>query len=376
MLTADDRRMNGMAFLSTANNRRRADWQLYALDQFHRFMRVWDEINERGPASPLLSTDFVLPLIDCFAHATDLIAICRSEDRPIAMAILGPVGTGRWSTRQPVAAPLGLWVATKETDIATILPALLKTLPGFAFMLSVMNQDNRLVCKPPNVGSIGTVGYMKTPATIIDTSFSDYWTGRSQNLKHNLRKSRSRLAREGKTPSLEIVVAPGSIDSAFDEYCIMENAGWKGKNGSSIELHPAMKRFYRKVMANFAQHGNTQIYRYCYDDRLVATDLCIKSHQTLIVLKITYEESEGASSPSSLMREEETRYAVDQQKINRIEFYGPLMDWHQRWATEVRTMYHVNCYRFSFLRVLHEYRVNMRQAPENSAKGVDVTRGA
>jgi len=60
------------------------------------------------------------------------------------------------------------------------------------------------------------------------------------------------------------------------------------------------------------------------------------------------------------------RYVVDKEKLNRIELYGPLMDWHQRWATEVRTMYHVNCYRSNLLRLLHEAETNIRQALANA----------
>jgi hypothetical protein len=53
------------------------------------------------------------------------------------------------------------------------------------------------------------------------------------------------------------------------------------------------------------------------------------------------------------MREEATRTLFDEGRLGRIEFYGRVMEWHLRWTDEVRTMYHVNYYRWPVLRRLH-----------------------
>ena len=36
--------------------------------------------------------------------------------------------------------------------------------------------------------------------------------------------------------------------------------------------------------------------------------------------------------------------------VRRLEFYGPLKEWHTRWTTLVRTIYHANVYRFAQVR--------------------------
>ena len=59
-------------------------------------------------------------------------------------------------------------------------------------------------------------------------------------------------------------------------------------------------------------------------------------------------------SPAFLMRLETFRKLFDERQIKRIEFFGKLMEWHTRWSDEVRTMYHVNYYRWPFLpRIRH-----------------------
>ncbi len=50
-----------------------------------------------------------------------------------------------------------------------------------------------------------------------------------------------------------------------------------------------------------------------------------------------------------LMRQEAFRRIFADTRVRRIEFYGKVMDWHTKWTREIRTMYHLNCYRYSFL---------------------------
>ena len=53
------------------------------------------------------------------------------------------------------------------------------------------------------------------------------------------------------------------------------------------------------------------------------------------------------------MREEAVQRLFDEGRFKRLEFYGRVMEWHLRWTDEVRTMYHVNYYRWPGLRRLH-----------------------
>ena len=83
-------------------------------------------------------------------------------------------------------------------------------------------------------------------------------------------------------------------------------------------------------------------------------DLCIEDGEQIIVLKTTYDESvQGNLSPTLLMREEACRQLFDEGSFERLEFYGKVMEWHTRWTDEVRTLYHVNYYRWPVLARLH-----------------------
>jgi len=85
----------------------------------------------------------------------------------------------------------------------------------------------------------------------------------------------------------------------------------------------------------------------------------------LVVLKTTYDESLRAVSPASLLRFAYFRALFDEGAIRSIEFYGKVMDWHLRWTSDVRTLYHVNAYRWPWVKRLHA-RSRMRQREENT----------
>lgn len=60
------------------------------------------------------------------------------------------------------------------------------------------------------------------------------------------------------------------------------------------------------------------------------------------------------------MRQEAFRKLFEEGQIRRIEFYGRVMDWHTRWSDDVRTMYHVNYYRWPFLPKVRNMAMKLR----------------
>jgi hypothetical protein len=120
------------------------------------------------------------------------------------------------------------------------------------------------------------------------------------------------------------------------------------------------------MLEDACRRGAGSIYRYYFNEQLVAMDLCVEDGASIVVLKTSYDESVPNSlSPTLLMREEACRRLFDEQRFDRLEFYGRVMEWHLRWTEDVRSMYHVNCYRWPGLGRLHallELRARSREA--------------
>lgn len=318
------------------------------------FAAHWRRLHAETGASVLLDWDVVAPLLAEFGSGRELLATCTRAGRTLALAIVVPSRRGAWATFQPPQAPLGLWLQDPGQPLEPLLRGLLQGLPGLPLVFGLTQADPLLAPRPPDAGSIRTLDYIATAHVDVAGSFDDYWKARGKNLRNNLKKQRSRLEREGIATRLQVSRAPEDVAQAVADYGRLESTGWKGQQGTAVHADDAQGRYYRAMLEAMCRRGQGSIYRYWLGEQLVAMDLCVEDGATIIVLKTSYDERIPASlSPALLMREEATRRLFDDGRIRRIEFYGRVMEWHLRWTEQVRTMYHVNYYRWPGLKQLH-----------------------
>ena len=318
-------------------------WHLYPLAEFKHYRESWDSLNRQGANTPLLSSDFVIPLLDYFSSGKEKLAIYSNSQNPAAMAIVTRTKFGVWETLQPSQSPLGLWLQDTASSTTALLSQLRKALPFPTLLIGITQQDPKLLTRPEQSQGLSTLDYIQTAHVAVNGSFEDYWSQRGKNLRQNLNRQRNRLEREGIKPSLKIITAADEIPQAIIEYGKLESAGWKSAGGTAIHIDNNQGKFYRDMLINFCQHNDTLIFQYYYDDQLVTTDLCIKDKHSLIILKTTYDEAITTSSPALLMRQDSFKYIFDEHLVDTIEFYGKVMDWHTKWSDKIRIMYHINC---------------------------------
>ncbi|WP_332875990.1 GNAT family N-acetyltransferase [Massilia sp. S19_KUP03_FR1] len=319
-------------------------WTLMPAAGFGAHARQWDALQAQTVASPMLQADFVAALLDAFSNGDELLAI--SND---AMAIVRPHGRGSWATFQPAQAPLGMWIERPGLDRAGALASLLRALPGVGLVLGLTQLDPLLAPAPDDA-----MEYIQTARITVAGSFVDYWAARGKNLRSNLKKQRAKLTADGVDLRLQTSTRADQMLEAVRDFGRLESAGWKAQAGTAVHLDNAQGRFYSRMLAAFAARGAASVYRYWFGDQLVAMDLCIRQGDCIVVLKTTYDESVPKTfSPALLMREDAVRALFDEGGTARIEFYGKVMEWHTRWTEQVRTLYHLNQYRWAALRRLH-----------------------
>lgn len=341
-------------------------WQFHAASEFTRHAGAWDRLNREGADSPLLSTLFLTPLLAEFGSGREILARCIVDGDCCAMLLLAPAGRSVWQTFQPSQAPLGACVHRTGADWKNCLATLVKQLPGLATLLGVTQQDPDIDARPAESGTVRTLDYIQTARITINGDFDDYWNRRGKNLRQNLKKQRNRLARDGIATRLQISTAAEEVAQAMADFGHLESTGWKGESGTAVHADDAQGRFYRSMLENFCRSGAGRIYRYWYDGLLVAMDLCIEGSDSIIILKTAYDEKAvgGATSPALLMRQEETALLFAEGRFKRIEFYGKVLEWHTRWSEEVRTMYHLNVYRWPLILRLHDVLHKKTAAPD------------
>jgi len=322
------------------------DCQLLPISSFDQYADTWDAINTSGPNTPVLSSQFIKPLLTHFGSGKEQLVIFGNNDQPKALSIITKDRFGSFITFQPSQAPIGLWVQEKSEDTTALLAALFKKLPFTTIVFGLTQQDPDLAQRPHNKGRISTLDYIETGRVSLNKSFDEYWAERGKNLRQNLNRQRNRLEREGVSRTLKTITKPEDVVAAIIQYGELETAGWKSNQGTAIHIDNSQGKFYSEMMQQFCDNNNGFIYQYFYDNELVATDLCIRNENQFIILKTTYNEEIATSSPAMLMRKETFVPIFEEKRSNTIEFYGKVMHWHTKWTKEIRTMYHVNYKRF------------------------------
>lgn len=333
-------------------------WSLVPAARFADHAATWSGLNIAGPAAPLLSPEFVLPLLKEFGSGNEWLAMWRKDNEVVVMTIVCPRRAGVWETFQPSQAPVTLWLeqpgALAPEDLPRLLDALIRTLPGGALLLGMTQCDPAVTRQPEDSDRITVLPYLDTARVALQGEFADYWNGRGKNLRANMKKQRAKLLKEGIATRMEVTRDAEGMAAAVADFGRLESAGWKSKEGTSVHLDNAQGRFYRAMLEGMAKRGNAAVYRYWFDDRLVAVNLCVEGGDSVIILKTTYDESLGSQySPAFLLLEELCQHLFALRRFKGLEFYGKVMEWHRRWSDEVRTLYHVNSYRWSGLRRLH-----------------------
>lgn len=310
----------------------------------------WQELHLASGANPVLALELASASLSHFGSGGELLAWYQRDGATTIMAILTPARLGGWNTFQPAQAPVGLWLQRTSVLEHEVLAALLAALPGAGLMLGLTQCDPLLLARPVASDALHTVDYIETARVSVCGSFEAYWNGRGKNLRTNLRKQRRHLAEQGIATRLDTCRLPQQMAEAVADYARLESAGWKAKDGTAVTADNAQGRFYRQLLQSLAQRDAACVYRYWIGEQLAAMDLCIEGGDCLVVLKTAYAEDLGAHlSPALLMREETTRAIFDAQRHARIEFYGRVMEWHLRWSNEIRTLYHLNLYRWPWL---------------------------
>ncbi|MBK1694985.1 hypothetical protein CKO09_09560 [Chromatium weissei] len=329
-------------------------WELHSAQDFEKYRSQWDKLNETYYGSALLESRFVALLIRYFGNEKTKLAIARTDATTVVMTLLESNTLGTvLSTFQPAQAPLGLWLMSPALNQTQVIQSLMRAFSKSAVLLGITQQDPNFVSRPKSNSYLNTIDYISTARIQTKGLFSDYWSARGKNLRHNLKRQRNRLEREGIALRLEITCQPEAIAKALLDYGRLESAGWKNLSGTAISASNIQGAFYLELLTTYAKTGDAFIYRYFYNDRVVACDLCIVGNGIINWLKTTYDENETTSSPAALLRLDSFEQIFSNPHIHTIEFYGKVMDWHTKWTDEFRTLYHINVYRWTWLKKLH-----------------------
>jgi hypothetical protein len=320
----------------------------------------WDRLNRcYHRANPLLDSRFVASLLIHFGTGVELLASYRCSSEITAMLILGRSGPAHWSLFLPSQAPIAPLVCSDPHLLFELLPAL----PGWTAWLDVLAQDESFSCLPADVLAdcrIASADHGLTISIDLATTFASYWEQRNRSIRQNIGRYFRRASSAQPALRFSACNAPEEMRDAVARYGRLESAGWKGDLGTAVHPNNVQGQFYSQVMQEFAQSGSAQVYEYYQGDRLLASRLCIRSDESLVFLKTTYDEASSALAPGRLLL-----YLVLEREfaLNRckwVEFYTKATAEQLAWSTHRRYIRHVTLFRNRWVRVTYGVARSLR----------------
>ena len=355
------------------------DWQRFPAARFTTDagqQTEWDRLNGLQLDLPFLGANVVAAAIEVFGNKTEQLLIGSADGEVVAMLVLVPSGLMRWSTFQPSQMPLGAWVAERRWSPLDLSRSLLRGPLGLSLGLSITQIDPLVAVRQDDMPDTLNTDYIDTAWLDIVGGFDEYWAARGKNLRQNMRKQRNKLAAEGIVTTLRILRQAQEMAPVIARYGLLESAGWKGNEGTSIHADNQQGRFYIQLFESAARRGEAIIFEYLFNDKTAAINLCQLRNGILVVLKTTYDESIPKTlSPAFLLREDELKHMFASGEVRRIEYFGRRMDWHTKLTDAYRSLYHLTIFRWPLVKRLasqRRARLEARETRNHSKPGPKV----
>lgn len=157
-------------------------------------------------------------------------------------------------------------------------------------------------------------------------AFDDYWSRRPGNL-------RSTARRKAKAADLDLVIHDRFDPAAWADYEAVYRASWKPEEGSFP--------FLRALAKQEGEAGTLRLGLAYRRGRPVAAQLWLVEGAVATIHKLAYAEDAKAMSPGTLLSEAMFRRAIDQDRVELID-YGTGDDAYKRdWMDERRQLWRI-----------------------------------
>jgi hypothetical protein len=174
-----------------------------------------------------------------------------------------------------------------------------------------------------------------TPATASwrcatrDEDFAAYWARRPSKLRNT-------AARKAKAAALEIEIHRIFDPAAWADYETVYAASWKGEEGS-----PA---FLRALAEEEGAAGTLRLGIAKKDGRPIAAQLWTVENGTAWIHKLAYDEEAKGLSPGTVLGMEMFRHALDEDRVERIDYGTGDEPYKRDWMDERATLWRLDAY--------------------------------
>jgi CelD/BcsL family acetyltransferase involved in cellulose biosynthesis len=138
--------------------------------------------------------------------------------------------------------------------------------------------------------------------------------------------------------AIESIGEPAAVVAAFEEFLILEAAGWKGRGETAILSNPPIAAFAREVVARRAAEGGVRIDALRLDGKPIAMVVTFLAGAGAWTWKIAFDEAFARFSPGAQLMLELPGHLFAHGKVARIDSLAsanhPMID--HLWPDRIR----------------------------------------
>jgi hypothetical protein len=122
----------------------------------------------------------------------------------------------------------------------------------------------------------------------------------SKSSRRNMKRLLRQLGEKGEF-EYEVARSPSEVRVALEEFLLLENAGWKGRQRTSLAADRFHAAFAREAVNNLAARDLCRIHSFKLDGRVIASLIVFVQSGHAWTWKTTYDEALSQYSPGTLL---------------------------------------------------------------------------
>ncbi|NNE24620.1 MAG: GNAT family N-acetyltransferase [Rhizobiales bacterium] len=154
-----------------------------------------------------------------------------------------------------------------------------------------------------------------TCGTEYDAWFNDSF---SRKRRKEFRRLRSRLGEQGRLESAARQAAE-PLDVWINDFKQLEEAGWKGGNGTAVACLDDIACFLDQALSGFDACGRLLFWKLSLDGKTIATLFAVICGRKAWLIKIAYDEGYSRYSPGVLLMLDVTRDLLERGDIDEVD---------------------------------------------------------
>lgn len=183
----------------------------------------------------------------------------------------------------------------------------------------------------------------QAPWTKVTGNWEQYCRSLPKGLKDTIKYGNKKAEAKGRL-RFEAICHTDSLDKLLNTFFDVEYNSWKGQEGTAIKCQTDVERFYRLFADKAMQRGELILQILTLEEIPVAADYCLRSGETVYLVKTGYNEAFASLSPGVLLRFHSLKYLFEQPEISTYSFLGVCDPWKMRWTSLSEEYGHIKIY--------------------------------